>query len=369
MRAFWHPVSALYLDEPRALASPAILRLMLAGEGRAAVVYAGDRMWPSVRHGQELRVAPLAQPAASAGDVVVVVADGILDVLRLTTSGPALRVAADADGSFERDVLVPELIGVVPSLAGRSWWPRAIARMWLDVAEALTLSGGGPADAAETVRDKYDDQAVHYDRRSSTLEQGLGTRIVERASPGASVLVAGSGAGKECFALERLGYRVTGVDFSARMVEAAAAEAEKIGSTVRFVCADLRTHEAPAGSFAAVVFTYDVYSFVPYRADRETLLANVSSWLAPGGAVFLSGRRVAGAWDRIVLTLQWLSARSRGRTTEWGDSHTRWLDGAGRMRRSFIHVFTDRRLDREAQAAGLTRRHWEGGHGVFVART
>jgi len=43
VRGFWHPLSAVYLDRPRVLASPAVLKLMLAGEGRAQVVYAGDR--------------------------------------------------------------------------------------------------------------------------------------------------------------------------------------------------------------------------------------------------------------------------------------------------------------------------------------
>ena len=51
---FWHPVSAVYLDQA---AGPGVARRAApadGGEGRVEVVYAGDRMWPSIRHGEAL---------------------------------------------------------------------------------------------------------------------------------------------------------------------------------------------------------------------------------------------------------------------------------------------------------------------------
>ena len=367
MKAFWHPVSAVYLDRPRVLASPAVLALMMAGEGRADVVYAGDRMWPAIRHGQPLVVSPVAPVPPAAGDVVLSLERGVPDVVRLAGRAGHLGVIADADSGPPRPVAADQLLGrITPALPRRA--PHGpLARTVLDLVEA---AGHGPDpldDPAATVRDKYDDQAVHYDRlEAESLDPALARRIVARVPSGSRVFVAGSGAGREAFALEAMGYEVCGVDFAERMVDAARSEAARRGSTVTFVAADLRSHEQPTGALGAVVFTYDVYSFVPGSRAREEILARIARWLAPGGALFLSARRTRGIWDRAVLGLQGLSRISRRGRPEWGDSHTRWLDASGNMRRSYVHVFTDAALNRETRAAGFDLVAWEGGHGLYV---
>lgn len=369
MTGFWHPLSAVYLEAPRALASPAVLRLMLAGEGRAEIVYGGDRMWPAIRHGQSLIVVPVPDSAPAEGDVVVAVDGGIPDVMRMAGSRGASAVTADADPGPARAVTPRELLGRIDRVPRRRSWGGRIARAWLDLREAVVAGPDALPDPARTVLEKYDEQAVHYGRPATDdLEPRLAARILERVPRGAKVVVAGSGAGREVFALERLGYDVTGVDFSPRMVEASRAEAARRGSSARFVQADLRSHDETAASLGAVVFTYDVYSFVPGRRAREALLGRISGWLAAGGVVFLAARRVGRAWDRAVLSLQWMARAVRGAPGAWGDSHTRWLDASGNLRRSFVHVFTDGRLNREARAVRLFRDSWEGGHGVFVPR-
>ena len=366
MRGFWHPISAVYLDRPRVLASPAVLRLLMAGEGRVEVVYAGDRMWPAIRHGQALVISPVETSSPKDGDVVLTVDGGIPDVMRLAEIGGAAAVTADADPGPPRPVIPAELLGRIERAPRRRRLRRSIARTWLDLREAAA----GPDaqdDPAQTVRQKYDDQAVHYDRLdAAAIDPGLAARVLERVPRGARVLVAGSGAGREAFELERLGYDVRGVDFSPRMVELAQAEAVRRGSSATFTAADLRSHDEPSGSLGAVVFTYDVYSFVPGMRDREALLTRLCLWLAEGGAVFLSARRTQRLWDHAVLWMQWLARAGRFRRSAWGDSHTRWLDASGNLRRSFVHVFTDARLDREAAAANLRRVSWEAGHGLFV---
>lgn len=367
MKAFWHPVSAVYLDRPRVLASPAVLKLMMAGEGRADVVYAGDRMWPAIRHGQPLVVSPVAPAPPSAGDLVLSVDSGVPDVVRVSGTDGRLGVIADADSEPARPVAREHLLGrITPALPRRA--PHGpLARTVLDLVEA---AGHGPdpiADVAATVREKYDDQAVHYDRLDSVaLDPALASRIAERVPRGSRILVAGSGAGREAFALEAMGYAVSGVDFAARMVDAARNEAARRGSTARFVVADLRSHELDPGSLSAVVFTYDVYSFVPGSEARAEILARIATWLAPSGVLFLSARRTRGIWDRAVLGIQDLARVARRRRGSWGDSHTRWLDASGNMRRSYVHVFTDAALTRETRAAGFQRLTWEGGHGLYV---
>ncbi len=369
MKGFWHPISAVYLDQPRVLVSPVVLRLLMAGEGRAEVVYAGDRMWPTIRHGQTLVVSPVAESTPAEGDVVLAVDGGIPDVMRMAASGGEAAVTADADPEPPHTLTIGELLGRIEPSPPRRTPSRSIARTWLDLLEAVAAGPDEADDPASTVREKYDDQAVHYVRvETDPIDPSLRARLLAAVPCGARVLVAGSGSGREVFALERLGYDASGVDFSPRMVAVARTEAARRGSSATFSAADLRSHDEPAGSLRAVVFTYDVYSFLPLTRDRVAFLTRLRRWLAPGGVVFLSARRARGFWGRTVLSVQWLARAARGRAGEWGDSHTRWLDVSGRVRRSFVRVFTDGRLDREAGAAGLCRVAWDDGHGLFVQR-
>jgi len=365
VRAFWHPVSAIYLDQPRVLASPAVVRLVLAGEGRARIVYAGDRMWPAIRHGQPLVVAPLSAASPCSGDLVLTVDDGVPDVMRVAAD--RFAVAADADPAAPRRIAAGGVLGRIEPARPRRTRFASLARAVLDVREAAAHRPDPALDPAHTVRSKYDGQAVHYNRLpGDPLEPSLAARFLAAVPAGGRVLVAGSGAGREAFALEQLGYEVSGVDFSERMVEAAGVEAARRGSRARFAAADLRDHDEAPGSLAAVMFTYDVYSFIPGSESRKAVLEKAARWLVPGGALFLSARRLHGAWGRIVLALQWLAhARSGGGA--WGDSHTRWLDDAGELRRSYVHVFTEPRLRREVASAGFRFVSWDGGHGLYVA--
>lgn len=366
MRAFWHPVSAIYIDEPRMLASPAVVRLVLAGEGRASIVYAGDRMWPAIRHGQSLVVAPVTGAAPAEGDVVLVVDGGVPDLTRVR-GGQGRACVADADLDPPRPIPPGSVLGRLAPGPRRRAPSGRLARTVLDLLEAAAHRPDPDPDPADTVRSKYDGQAVHYQRSDAdALDSRLGARIAARVARGGRILVAGSGAGREAFALEAMGYEVAGVDFSERMVASARAEASRRGSKAQFFAADLRSYDDAEGSLAAVVFTYDVYSFVPGTDARRALLARVRRWLAPGGAVFLSARRAQGAWDRAVLTLQWAAAAARGRPVAWGDSHTRWLDASGAFRRSYVHVFTESGLAAETSACGFRKLSWDGGHGLYA---
>jgi SAM-dependent methyltransferase len=324
-------------------------------------------MWPAIRHGQTLVVRPVAPSPPADGDVVLALWRGIPDVIRMAAAEGDLTFTADADPEPPRPLMAADVLGRIERAERRGARNRSVARIWLDVREAVVAGPDSADDPASTVREKYDDQAVHYLRvESDPIDPSLRARLLATVPPEARILVAGSGSGREVFALEQLGYEVSGVDFSPRMVATARTEAARRGSSATFAAADLRSHDEPVGSLRAVVFTYDVYSFVPRTRDRIAFLTRLRTWLSPGGVVFLSARRIGGLWARTVLSVQWLARAARGRAGEWGDSHTRWLDASGRVRRSFVRVFTDARLDREAGAAGLRRVAWDDGHGLFA---
>jgi SAM-dependent methyltransferase len=364
---FWHPLSAILLAEPRCLASPRIVRMFLAAQGEVSLVYAGDRMSPSVRHGATFAVAPVDPRGLREGDIVVTCEDGIPDLMRVSgNDAGALRVAADAD---------PEEAGIIEAAAllARARLPsgavsprrRRLRRILADLREAALHGPDSERDAAESVRDKYDGQAAFYERSpAEDLEASLASRIRGRLPAGGRLLVVGSGTGRECFALAAAGWQVTGLDFAPAMVEVARREAARRGAEVEFVSGDVRSHRVAPGSLSGVVFTYDVYSFVPQQKARVELLRAIHDWLAPGGAVFLSARKLHSAYQRLILTLQWLAQRRRS-DLEWGDSHTRWISGEGRLGRSFVHYFTDAQLRYEIAGGGFILEEWRGGHGVL----
>jgi SAM-dependent methyltransferase len=365
---FWHPLSTILLSDPRCFATDGLVRMLLASERSLELVYAGDRMWPAVRHGQSLIVEPVSAGDLARGDAVLVSRSGIPDLLRVSGVGSdGVTLAADADP--EPDLLLP-----AEAVLGRTSVPRTppaprlarLRRLALDVREAWTGRPDRSEDPAATVCDKYDSQAALYARGAREgVDQRLLERIRDRVASGGRVLVVGSGSGRECFALARAGWSVRGIEFSPSMVALSRDEAERLGLAVDIRRADIREHTEPAGSLDGVVFTYDVYSFLPRRRERVAMLQRMRAWLRPGGIVFLSARRLLSLFDRMVLGLQWTSL-SRAGDVEWGDSHTRWIPDDGRMRRSFVHVFSTTRLRAEVADAGYRMEPWEGGHAVLA---
>jgi SAM-dependent methyltransferase len=369
MRPFWSPLSALILADLGFFAPPLLLRKRIESGRQVELIYAGDRMWPAIRHGEHVQMEPRGRCAP--GDVVVAAPGGIPDLLRvLSCRGDALLLCADADPADPALLRKEEVLAAVrarPAQSGKVL--RTARRIVLDLQEAFlrnAVSGGTPE---ETVRRKYEAQAAFYaGERGSNLDSLVLDRIRARVAPGGRILVAGSGTGRECLALEAEGWSVTGVDFSKAMVERAREGALERGSRVEYHQADLREHREPPGSLAAVLFTYDVYSLIQGTARRIELLKRMRLWLGAGGFVLLSARRVRGLYQHFLLSAQALRRHGEGGSREWGESHTRWISPDGALSRSFIRVFTSRQLRREARRAGYAMGSWEGGHAILIPR-
>jgi hypothetical protein len=145
------------------------------------------------------------------------------------------------------------------------------------------------------------------------------------------------------------------------MIEVAARQARERRSRATFLASDLRTHHEPPGSLNAVVFTYDVYSFVPGRGARVELLRRMRAWLRPPGVIFLSARLSQGAYTRGILML----SRVAGRTSQEaavGATHTRWIAADGTLQRAFVRSFSMRALTGEITEAGFVMGHARAGH-------
>ncbi len=343
---------------------------MLLRAGPAPLLHVGDRMWPAIRDGETVVVRTLGDDPLARGEVVLCCPGGIPDLLRVEHEGPGgVVLRADADPG-PADVLPAEEILGRASLSRER--PRGLARIVrrvvLDVREAVRGCPDAGGDAAETVRAKYDAQEPFYSAGGhEDLDPAMRRWVRSELRPGGRMLVAGSGTGRECFALAGEGFDVIGVDFAPAMIAASRREAERRGLAVEFIEADLRSMAAPDPPLDGVLFTYDVFSFIPDAGSRIRLLGRVREWLAPGGLVFLSARRVAGSYERLIFTIQWLSHRRR-RALDWGASHTRWISSRGNMHRSFVQVFTSRMLRREVEEAGFRQGASLGGHVVLARR-
>lgn len=345
-----------------------LLHRILVANGSVELIYVGDRMWPAIGSGQVLRVVPQTKETAEVGTVVVASWKGIPDLFRVE-SHQAGRTVLRTDSEPEFSFLAgrEEILGRVNSTRKRiGTLSRHLRRLRIDLREALGQAPIQGRDPAETVRMKYQIQAPYYAGvQGPEMQDLLRSWIQHRVPPGGKILVAGCGTGREAFALAREGWSVSGIDFSKTMIELAQKEAERRKLSVRFQVKDLRIHEELPGSLDAVFFTHDVYSFIPGAKARIDLLKRMARWISPHGVILLSARRAARAYERLILSLQWLAvARRRG--NDWGSSHTRWIAPDGNIGRSFIHIFTAANLRRELREAGLTMSSSDGSHVILT---
>ena len=336
----------------------------MLGPGKTVeLIYAGDRMVPALRHGQTLSLKATSERFLP-GDVVVASPAGIPDVFRVDRlDGGEALLTADADPSPAARLpsrLILARVHLPPRRTGRRG--RELRRLALDLGEAWMGRMDPAPRISDSVLAKYDTQAPYYVASpGKEIESSLKERILREIPKGHRILVAGSGTGRECFALAREGYAVTGIDFSSEMITRARHQAEQLGLPVTFEAADLRDCRVAPGSLGGVVFTYEVYSFLPAALERIDLLRAMASWLEPGGRIFLSARRLLSFYEALVLSIQWLRG-GLWRRGSWGDSHTRWIAPDGSLRRSFIHIFPERLLKRELLKAGLRVGDFQGGH-------
>lgn len=111
--------------------------------------------------------------------------------------------------------------------------------------------------------------------------------------PTSRVLDLGCGPGAHAIAFARLGYRVTGVDTSSRLLDRARSSAGAAGVEVDWVEADMRAFRRPS-SFDLICSLYASFGYFDDSENRR-VLENVYASLAPYGVLVLDliGRETA----------------------------------------------------------------------------
>jgi ubiquinone/menaquinone biosynthesis C-methylase UbiE len=146
---------------------------------------------------------------------------------------------------------------------------------------------------------------------------------------GSAVLDLGCGNGDPVALALSKRFRVTGVDISDVQVR----RARELGTTARFLRADMTKVRFPAGTFQAVVMLYSMIH-VPLR-KQPPLLRRIARWLAPKGFLLVIVGKSAWtgterSWLGVKATMYWSHADA--------DTYARWFDALGfrTLARTFV---------------------------------
>lgn len=111
-------------------------------------------------------------------------------------------------------------------------------------------------------------------------------KLIQKYRPGAkTILNLGCGTGNHDFELAKLGYNVTGIDMSAKMLASANSRLSTLNtqpSSLNFILGDIRTVRLEK-TFDVVVSLFHVMSYQTTNADLKAAFATVKANLRPGG--------------------------------------------------------------------------------------
>jgi SAM-dependent methyltransferase len=125
-----------------------------------------------------------------------------------------------------------------------------------------------------------------------------GLEAVAGLRPPMRILDLGCGQGRHAIELARRGYRVTGLDLSAYLVEVARRRAEAESLQINFVEGDMR--RPPPGPFDAVISLFTAFGYFEQDAENLAVVRAAHDALTPGGLMVLeviNGDRVLRAFE------------------------------------------------------------------------
>jgi SAM-dependent methyltransferase len=203
-------------------------------------------------------------------------------------------------------------------------------------------------------------------RRSYSSPQAIG-RYAERTREGlrrwesnvlqsfvvetGAILDIGCGGGREAFALEQLGFQITGIDISEAQVESARCKAVELGSRVEFRIYDGKSLEFPEESFDSITLWSQVLCNVPGTRKRAELLRECYKVLKPGGTLSLS----AHDKERTGPLLSADQVVERGPSESLEEDDLILCSEEGSALLCYWHYFTRSELEEVCRLAGFEK--------------
>ena len=172
---------------------------------------------------------------------------------------------------------------------------------------------------ADTQR-AFDEIAAGYDGPSgnNTLVQAVRARtlaaVTRSLAPGAALLDLGCGTGMDAVALGRQGYRVTAIDWSAKMVMRTRRRAGRAGNSGVVAVHQVGIQELgrlPAGTFDGAYSNLGALNCVP---DLGSAAASIAARLRPGGVLIASVIGRVCPWELAIFS----------RKRDWRRAAARW---------------------------------------------
>lgn len=159
-----------------------------------------------------------------------------------------------------------------------------------------------PKQYQKVTRAAYDLVAGEYAKRDQEIVpetfavRAALRRFIRLLPHNAAVLDVGSGAGRDSRFLYDRGLRVTGIDFSPRMVVAA----RKINPHIRYYVMDIEKLKFKAGAFDGVWANASLHHIQKKRLNK--VLSNIYTVLRPGGIFFVKVKYGKGERMRTRIT-------------------------------------------------------------------
>lgn len=183
-----------------------------------------------------------------------------------------------------------------------------------------------------------------------------------KPQPGSAVLDLGCGVGRHSLEFAKRGYRVTGVDRTARYLDRAGKCAHEQGLDVEWIEADMRRFRRD-GTYNLVVSLLTSFGYFRDRADDRSIVENVAASLKPGGTfvIDMMGKEVLA---RVFQKRDWheepdgtLVLEEREVKADWSWLDLRWIifrNERRRERRFGLRLFSAGELTDLLAAAGLS---------------
>jgi len=172
---------------------------------------------------------------------------------------------------------------------------------------------------ADTQR-AFDEVAAGYDGPlgNNTLVRAVRARtlaaVTQSVAPGGALLDLGCGTGLDAVALGRQGYRVTAIDWSAKMVAQTRERATRAGNKRMVAVHQVGIHELgrlPPGTFDGAYSNLGALNCVP---DLGSAAASIAARLRPGGVLIASVIGRVCPWELAIFS----------RKRDWRRAAARW---------------------------------------------